>query len=310
MRTRLHPRTPLRLHTRDNRCSPSPTHDAVLEPLEIPPLQLVSRGFHNLARDDGFWRARCLQESSFLENLDRRRRLFGPPNRDTLQAAQVFPIRNGSVGTNGGAGSTNGFGGSNAILDGRSAGDDDDDGDEGWAYTNGTLASSVYSAADSRERERVRIMANWDPCFPSERVSWYDEYIQRHGPVAVSWMQYAYDKERASAADLVEARGVALYYPDGETGETVLAVSPLDDGSVCLWDVAGTRGRRGAIVARSRPGILFIDGPSADNSRRSKRIDSGVTECVSVDSWDHRAFFAVQSRKCDAIRVHLPKTAR
>lgn len=171
----------------------------------------------------------------------------------------------------------------------------------------------------------MRILANWDPCFPSERVSWYDEYIQRQGPVAVNWMQCAYDydydyggydydadvgdgdgdggkskgRRRVSAADHVEARGVALYYPDGEEAETVLAVSPLDDGGVAMWDVAGTRGRRGAIVARSRPGILFIDGPGADNSRRSKRIDSGVTECVSVDSRQHRAFFAVQSRKCD-----------
>ena len=151
-----------------------------------------------------------------------------------------------------------------------------------------------------RERERVRIMANWDPGFPSERVLWYDEYIQRHGPVAVNWMQCAYDQagEGRTASDFVEARGVALYYPDGLSGKTVLAVSPLDDGGVCLWDVGGTRGRRGAIVARSRPGILFIDGPGADNSRRSKRIDSGVTECVSVDSRQHRAFFAVQSRKC------------
>lgn len=158
--------------------------------------------------------------------------------------------------------------------------------------------------AESRERERVRIMANWDPCFPSERVSWYGEYIQRHGPVVINWMQHAYyDGENralsSSPEDFVEARGIALYYPDGPRAPTVLAVAPLDDGGVCLWDVGGTRGKRGAIVARSRPGILFIDGPSADNRRRSKRIDSGVTECVSVDSGLHKAFFAVQSRECD-----------
>jgi hypothetical protein len=164
-------------------------------------------------------------------------------------------------------------------------------------------------STESLKRERVRIMANWDPCFPSERVSWYDEYIQRHGPVAVNWLQCAYSSnnndsnteqggEASSPADFVEARGVALYYPDYGSEETVYAVSPLDDGSVCLWDVGGTRGIRGGIVARSKPGILFIDGPGADNHRRSKRVDSGVTECVSVDSWQHRAFFAVQSRKC------------
>jgi hypothetical protein len=227
----------------------------------------------------------------------------------------------GAIGGNHGGGGniTNDFSLTNnnttalAGLDSSFSDTDDDEEAITRHYTNGTLASSpIYSAAESRERERVRIMANWDPCFPSERVSWYDEYIQRHGPVAVNWMQCAYDEEQEtwSPADFVEARGVALYYPDGgpsSSGETVLAVSPLDDGGVCMWDVAGTRGRRGAIVARSRPGILFIDGPGADNSRRSKRIDSGVTECVSVDSRQHRAFFAVQSRKCGASPSFSPE---
>jgi hypothetical protein len=267
----------------------------VLEPPELTTLQLVSRGFHNLARDNGFWRLRCLLESSFLEALDRRRRLFLLTDRDARQQAARARHSNGAAGPFGAALSTNGNN-TLAALDGGP--DEDSSSSSRPRYTTpATAPSSVFSSAEATERERVRIMANWDPCFPSERVSWYDEYIQRHGPVVVNWMQHAYDKEPASPADFVEARGVALYYPDGDSRETVLAVSPLDDGSVCLWDVGGTRGKRGAIVARSRPGILFIDGPGADNRRRSKRIDSGVTECVSVDSRLHRAFFAVQSRK-------------
>ncbi|KAK3987047.1 hypothetical protein QBC44DRAFT_246778 [Cladorrhinum sp. PSN332] len=158
-------------------------------------------------------------------------------------------------------------------------------------------------------------MANWDPIFPGEKVSWYNEYIQRHGPAQINWLQLPYqighsgdDQDSGngkSSADFVEARGLALYYPDapaeaeGSPGAKgrVLAVCPLDDGGVCLWDVGGGSfgKKKGAIVARSKPGILFIDGPRADNSRRSKRVDSGVTECVSVDSWRHIAFFAVQS---------------
>ena len=252
-------------------------HATVLEPPEITALQLVSRGFHNLARDNGFWRARCLQESAFLEALDRRRRLFKPPDRTTGRQPPANTFN------------------SALLLDGRADAADDDADDDDDA-TERYPPAAAPSTAEARERERVRITANWDPCFPSERVSWYGEYVQRHGPVAVNWLQNAYDSDggRGGAADRVEARGVALYYPDGEA---VLAVSPLDDGGVCLWDVGGTRGGRGKIVARSRPGVLFIDGPGADNSRRSKRIDSGVTECVSVDSWQHRAFFAVQSRK-------------
>lgn len=161
-------------------------------------------------------------------------------------------------------------------------------------------------------------MANWDPGFPGERISWYEEYIQRHADIAVNWFALPrphrdYDPDQMIVEeDYIEARGMALYRPDdhredggdsavGRSTETVIAVSPLDNGSVCLWDVNGTKEdsgrRRGAIIAKSRPGILFIDGPGADNSLRSKRVDSGVTECVSVDSWHHRAFFAVQSRK-------------
>lgn len=152
-----------------------------------------------------------------------------------------------------------------------------------------------------RRKERIRIMENWDPSFPGETVNWYDEYIQRHAPVAVIWLQRPSMKDRSESTS-IEARGLALYRPDGTNPdpkklETIFAVSPLDDGSVCLWDVTGAKGRKGAIYAKSQPGILFIDGPSADNSSRSKRIDSGFTDCVSVDSKLHLAFFAVQSRK-------------
>lgn len=153
-----------------------------------------------------------------------------------------------------------------------------------------------------QERERVRILANWDLSYPSEGVSWYDEYIQRHAPIATSWLQQPKIRD-GFVTDNIEARGVSLYRPghagqdSGNDGRPLLAVSPLDHGGVCIWDVEGTKGRRGAILAESRPGILFIDGPEADNSRRSKRVDSGVTECVSVDDRSHRAFFAVQSRE-------------
>lgn len=271
----------------------------------------MSRGFRNLARDDNFWRSRCLQESSFLEVLDRRRRLFRLNDRDVRQAAQSIRRAGGAgAGAVGGAHVTGGHAPTgmdiDAALEG-SEGSDDDGGDGRRPLAALSLAdiqaSTSGGSPEVRERERARIMANWDPCFPSERVSWYDEYIQRHGPVAINWMQCAYKDDkgrgRATFEDFVEARGVALYHPDSSgPGETILAVSPLDDGSVCLWDVRGTRGRRGAIVGRSKPGILFVDGPGAENNRRSKRIDSGVTECVSVDSWKHRAFFAVQSREC------------
>lgn len=140
-------------------------------------------------------------------------------------------------------------------------------------------------------------MANWDPVFPGERISWYNEYAQREGPASVSWFPMPRIRDRGLEA-IIEARGLALYSPNnGHDGTgTTLAVSPLDSGAICLWDVGGSRGRQGSILAQSRPDILFIDGPGRQNAQRSKRIDTGVTECVSVDNHRHRAFFAVQSR--------------
>lgn len=150
---------------------------------------------------------------------------------------------------------------------------------------------------------RLQDMANWDPTFPGERVSWYDEYIQRHGPTSVAWFESPHQYEGGERT-LVEARGLALYAPNdgfGNNGD-MLAVSPLDDGSVCLWDVRGTRGKQGGILAQSAKDILFIDGPGSGNTRRSKKVDTGVTDCVSVNHFGHKAFFAVQSR-----RYHRPQ---
>ncbi|PNH62227.1 hypothetical protein VD0001_g9506 [Verticillium dahliae] len=149
---------------------------------------------------------------------------------------------------------------------------------------------AVHGTSIARKERRFREIANWDPTFPGESVCWYDEYIQRNAPVTTSWLQQPCIRD-GSFEDLLDVRGVALYNPPGDPGN-MLAVSPLDDGSICLWDVKGRRGRKGAIVAKSAPGIIHIDGPGAVG--RSRKIDAGVTECISVDSQGKRAFVAVQ----------------
>jgi len=260
---------------------------AVLEPPDITRLQRLSRQFLNIGRDGNFWKSRCLDESPFLETLERRRRIHftqdDEQGGDPLRRAAISIADDGSTGTSGA--------------------DSDHRGDHRGDHPPGR-----------QERERIRVMANWDPSYPTEKVSWYDEYVQRYAPIAVNWFQQPQVRD-GPVMDVIEARGVALYRPDNADEEakreTLLAVSPLDDGSVCLWDVNGTRGRRGAVCAKSRPGILFIDGPAADNSRRSKRVDSGVTECVSVDSLRHRAYFAIQSRKSSLRReTSCPRLTR
>ncbi|GAP88187.2 putative F-box domain-containing protein [Rosellinia necatrix] len=142
-----------------------------------------------------------------------------------------------------------------------------------------------------RNREYSRIAANWDPTFPGEKANWYHEYIQRNGPIITNWFERP-QTPKGPADDTIDVRGVALYTPSVLGNET-FAVSPLDDGSVCIWDVKGSRSKKGSILSRSRPGLLWHARgmPSVEISTRS--IDRGIVECVSVDNQRHAAFFAL-----------------
>jgi hypothetical protein len=154
----------------------------------------------------------------------------------------------------------------------------------------------------AKSNEKIRIMANWDPSYSNEKVHWYDEYIARNAPISTSWMQQPRNRESAEN-EYLEARGMAVYKPPGEV-DTTLVVAPLDDGSLCLWNINGTRGRKGAIVGRSKPGILSVDkDPQPEDGRRSKMVSTGVTECISIDSAQNKAYIAVQSGKSFLLSV-------
>ncbi|TWU75363.1 hypothetical protein ED733_007122 [Metarhizium rileyi] len=235
-----------------------------LEPHHIAKLQLVSRSLRKVGLDNELWKLLSFESSQWYHLLRNRRKILRPPverHGDTAHGDSM------SLGANLGSSPTNG------------------------TYRDDFLTTSSLTC---RSR-KLQDMANWNPAFPGERVSWYDEYVQRHGPTCVNWLQTPRMHNRGAGA-IMEARGMALYNPyNGNDGVgNMLAVSPLDDGSVCLWDVNGARGQQGSVIASSNPGILFIDGPGDQNSKRSKKIDTGVTECVSVNNDGHKAFFAVQ----------------
>lgn len=239
-----------------------------LEPSHITRLQLVSHKLRKLCLDNELWKRLCFEESSWLQSLKARRSLYRSVIVEPLHAQDDTMQSDGQSDESG------------CLLTDTSP------------QRDGHGSSCVMSG----RRRAIQDMANWDPVFPGERVSWYDEYIQRHATTCVNWLQAPRVRDGGLEA-IIETRGLALYSPyDGNDGQgTMLAVSPLDDGSVCLWDVKGSRGQQGRIVATSAPDILFIDGPGSQNSKRSKKIDTGVTECVSVNNDSHRAFFAVQS---------------
>lgn len=146
----------------------------------------------------------------------------------------------------------------------------------------------------AKTTKRTRILANWDPSYPDEHVDWYAEFIQRSAPIAVSWLQQPRTGESFDQEPM-EIRGAGIYNPPGDD-ETSMVVGPLDDGSICIWDVSVPSGQRGHIISRSATHTLSTSGSPLDVSR-SRMINTGVTECVSIDNNSKRAYIAVQCGK-------------
>lgn len=237
-----------------------------LDPRNVSQLQLVSRKLRKFCLDDELWKRYCFDRSAWYQALS---------NRRTISQRSLF----------------------HSLL----AADDSETTDQTAsqdtsADTSDRCQDHGFRSLNRAKAQRVQDMANWDPVFPSEHVTWLDEYIHREGPASINWLQAPRMAERGAEA-IIESHGVALYSPfDGGDGDgTMLAVSPLEDRSICLWDVKGTRGRRGAILHKSEPDILIIDGPGDQNNRRSKMLDSSIADRISVDNHNHKAYIAVQS---------------
>lgn len=241
-------------------------------------LQYVNKRLLQLTRDNTLWREQCFRDSSFTDAIRRRRELL------SSEDVRDQHVRNLA----------------RALASGN-----------GEADSRLRPSNSVDQDMKARANERIRIMANWDPSYPSEKVNWYDEYIARHAPISTSWLQQPRIQQGAERGFL-EVRGFALYTPQGESDST-LVVGPLDDGSVCIWDISRACPKQGRIIARSKSGLLSVDPePQNGANKRSKMLNTDVTECVSVDNMLRRAYFAVQSgmsnlsRKCYYVSmVHL-----
>ena len=159
--------------------------------------------------------------------------------------------------------------------------------------------SGNSNASKEAKAATARAMASWDPTYPDEKVDWYGEYIARHAPLSMSWLEQPFNEQNGWRENL-ETKGLALLKDHNDS----IVVAPLDDGSVCLWNIgredAVPNAQDGRIMARSRPGLLSVNGPDGNASQssrqsRAKMTSTGVVECVSVDRVRNKAYFAVQS---------------
>ena len=225
---------------------------SVLEPPDFPGLQSSCRRLRKVSLDNNHWRLRTFDDTPFLENLERKRRL------SQYVGDGIFDV------------------------------------DDPAALKTGDAEPAPHLLKEfkqARKKQRYTDIANWDPVYPGEPVLWFNEHVHRYSPATTNWMQQPCVRD-GNVEDRLDVLGVALYNPPNDPG-SAFAVSPLDDGSICLWDLKGHRGtRKGAVVAKSQPGILHIDGPGTVG--RSRKIDTGVVECISVDSQRGSAFVGVQ----------------
>ncbi|TKA80686.1 hypothetical protein B0A55_03682 [Friedmanniomyces simplex] len=239
---------------------------AFLQVPDIVHLQAVSRRYLTLGRDNTLWKTECFEDSR-AESLRRRNFLLGK------QDARIAELRNAVTAL---------------------PGPDLTAWDVSQLRGSPQPRTSDDPGAEARI-QRARALANWEPGYPDERLDYYDEYVHRHAPVNVAWL----DLPKAQASDKEEYRettGCATLN-DGD-GHVNHIVAPLDDGSICIWDVSdrstATAGGRGRLTAQSRSGLLT--GLPLDEIAESHIMmtETGAVECVSIDNTRRRGYFAVQ----------------
>ncbi|KAK3629266.1 hypothetical protein LTR56_018153 [Elasticomyces elasticus] len=240
---------------------------AFLQVDDVVHIQAVSRRFLTLGRDNTLWKTVCFEDSK-AESLRRRNFLLDK------QDARIAELRNAVTAL---------------------------PGPDLTAWDVSQLRGSPQPRAshdpEAEARiQRARALANWEPGYPDEQLDYYEEYLQRHAPIDVAWLDLpktqATDKEKSR-----EATGSGtLTNADGNVEHLV---APLDDGSICVWDVSDRStagvGGRGRLITQSRPGLLTGLAPEAIAESHIKMTETGATECVSIDSDSKKGYFAVQN---------------
>lgn len=143
---------------------------------------------------------------------------------------------------------------------------------------------------------RPRALANWDPAYPNEHSDYYEEYVHRHAPINIGWLRIP-SVSADDTSEPNEVTGVGLL-EDTQNGTPQHIVAPLDDGSICIWDVqareTGRPPNQGNVAGRSAVGLLSgIDSSKhALADIRAIMTETGTVESVSIDSWNKRGYFA------------------
>ncbi|RAO68938.1 uncharacterized protein BHQ10_004950 [Talaromyces amestolkiae] len=239
-----------------------------LNPREQVKLQLVSRKFFELSRDNLLWRLHCYESS-------------GKANGNGFTPAHISGARPLSSIT---PLSTLGPRTLRTLIQPHPQ------------NISGVNNSHDYALPSIGQRSRAA--AEWDPSYETEDVDWYSEYIARNGPISFSWTQRPVTG--GPNRMLRDAMGMGLLR-DWSFAREDRVIAPLDDGTICVWDMNYSHSNsanslKGKITGMSRPGVLMTDMSKRSDKTppRSPPLEFlNVGECVSVDSMRRRAYIAV-----------------
>lgn len=160
----------------------------------------------------------------------------------------------------------------------------------GVSSTSGVSSDTTESRTSDRI-QRNRALANWEPGYPGEDIDYYEEYIHRHADVNVDWINLP-NTGGGDKREVREATGMAILSNNGSQN----IVSPLDDGTICVWDVAPRTttldGGRAKLLGQSNAGLLT--GSASSDRSHTLMTEIGAVECVSIDSSTSKGYFAVQ----------------
>ncbi|KAJ5679827.1 hypothetical protein N7462_008071 [Penicillium macrosclerotiorum] len=241
----------------------------LLTPREKVQLQSVSKKFFDLARDNNLWKLHCYEQSWAAR-----------------QPARPAGRRSESLLTNPTA--------SLSTL--------------GQSSLRDLIQPPALPPTDGvrdEERglswsERARAAAEWDSSTEGEHVDWYSEYIARHGPMSLSWVQQPLCPNGESRRrQPYEVKGMGLL-KDWSSARQNKIVAPLDDGSVCIWDLnhshhAASPSTKGRVLGMSEPGVLMtnLSGRRDPSPSKASLEFINLGEGVSIDSFRRRAYLAI-----------------
>ncbi|CAI7596639.1 unnamed protein product [Penicillium crustosum] len=239
-----------------------------LPPREKVQLQAISKKFFALARDNNQWRLHCYEQSWAARQAARS---AARPSESVIADATV------SLSTLG----------QESLLD--------------IIQPSVPLANAESDDIGELSRsEKARAAAEWDSSATGEHVDWYSEYIARHGPISLSWVERPMvRKGEGRRGQSYEVKGMGLL-KDWSSARQNKIVAPLEDGSVCIWDLnhshaADSQASKGRILGVSEPGILMtnLSGRRDHSPSKTSLEFINLGEGVSVDSLRQRAYLAV-----------------